>query len=95
MRCADDFFVLTKTSAAGAAVIDEPETKTKGPVKPAVDTQKKTALAQARELTIYLDGKFVPESEAEGFGIRSRPGLLYGDGIFEENSFLQWPRLSA
>jgi hypothetical protein len=55
--------VLTKTSAAGGAVIDEPVAK--APVKPAIDTQRKTAPAPARELTIYLDGKFVPESEAK------------------------------
>jgi branched-chain amino acid aminotransferase len=74
--------VLTKTT--GAAVIDEPEQKetaAKAPVKPAVDTQKKTAPAPARELTIYLDGKFLPESEAKVSVFDH--GLLYGDGIFE------------
>jgi len=73
--------VLTKTSAA---VIDEPEQKertAKAPVKPAVDTQKKTTTAPARELTIYLDGKFVSESEAKVSVFDH--GLLYGDGIFE------------
>jgi branched-chain amino acid aminotransferase len=75
--------VLTKTSAAGAAVIDEPEQETtaKAPVKPAVETQKKMAPAPARELTIFLDGKFVPESEAKVSVFDH--GLLYGDGIFE------------
>ena len=74
--------MLTKTT--GAAVIDEPEQKkttVKAPVKPAADTQKKTAPAPARELTIYLDGKFVPESEAKVSVFDH--GLLYGDGIFE------------
>jgi branched-chain amino acid aminotransferase len=73
--------VLTKTSTAGGAVIDEPETekKAKAPVKPAVDTQ--TAPAPARELTIYLDGKFVPEADAKVSVFDH--GLLYGDGIFE------------
>jgi branched-chain amino acid aminotransferase len=74
--------VLTKTT--GAAVIDEPEQKktaAQAPVKPAVETQKKTAPAPARELTIYLDGKFVPESEAKVSVFDH--GLLYGDGIFE------------
>ncbi len=71
--------MLTKTSATGAAVIDEPETQ--APAKPAIDTQKKTAPAPARELTIYLDGKFVPESEAKVSVFDH--GLLYGDGIFE------------
>jgi len=71
--------VLTKTSTA---VIDEPEqTTAKAPVKPAVDTQKKTAPAPAHGLTIYLDGKFVPESEAKVSVFDH--GLLYGDGIFE------------
>jgi len=73
--------VLTKTSTA---VIDEPEEKetmAKAPVKPAVESQKKTTTAPARELTIYLDGKFVPESEAKVSVFDH--GLLYGDGIFE------------
>ena len=73
--------MLTKTSAAGGAVIDEPEQKktAKAPVKPAVDAQK--TAAPARELTIFLDGKFVPESEAKVSVFDH--GLLYGDGIFE------------
>ncbi|HEX4630409.1 MAG TPA: branched-chain-amino-acid transaminase [Chthoniobacterales bacterium] len=74
--------MLTKTT--GAAVIDEPEQKkttAKAPVKPAVDSQKKTAPAPARELTIFLDGKFVPESDAKVSVFDH--GLLYGDGIFE------------
>jgi branched-chain amino acid aminotransferase len=78
------FFVLTKTSAAGGAVIDQPEQKareTKAPLKPAVDSQTKATPAPARELTIYLDGKFVPESEAKVSVFDH--GLLYGDGIFE------------
>ena len=73
--------MLTKTSTA---VIDEPEEKetmAKAPVKPAVESQKKTTTAPARELTIYLDGKFVPESEAKVSVFDH--GLLYGDGIFE------------
>ena len=73
--------MLTKTSTA---VIDEPEQKettAKAPVKPAVDSQKKATTAPARELTIYLDGRFVPESEAKVSVFDH--GLLYGDGIFE------------
>src|SRR5258708_27478139 len=46
-----------------------------------METQKKTAPAKARELTIYLDGKFVPEAEAKVSVFDH--GLLYGDGIFE------------
>src|SRR6266513_4907164 len=53
----------------------------KAPVKPAVDSQKKATTAPARELTIYLDGKFVPETEAKVSVFDH--GLLYGDGIFE------------
>jgi branched-chain amino acid aminotransferase len=76
--------VLTKTSTTGGLVIDEPErteTAAKAPVKPAVDKRSKTAPAQARELTIYLDGKFVPEADAKVSVFDH--GLLYGDGIFE------------
>ncbi len=64
-------------------MIDEPEQETtaKAPVKPAIETQKKMAPAPARELTIFLDGKFVPESEAKVSVFDH--GLLYGDGIFE------------
>ena len=76
--------MLTKTSTAGGAVIDEPgqtDTTAKVPVKPAVDRQSKTAPAAARDLTIYLDGKFVPEADAKVSVFDH--GLLYGDGIFE------------
>ena len=65
-------------------MIDEPEQaekSTKAPVKPATDTQTKTSPAATKELTIYLDGKFVPESEAKVSVFDH--GLLYGDGIFE------------
>ena len=73
--------MLTKTSTGGAAVIDEPEQIAEAPIKPAIETQRKTTPAPARELTIYLDGKFVPESEAKVSVFDH--GLLYGDGIFE------------
>jgi branched-chain amino acid aminotransferase len=76
--------VLTKTSTAGAGglVIDEPEQEAtpKRAVKPAVDTRK-ASVAAAKELTIYLDGKFVAEAEAKVSVFDH--GLLYGDGIFE------------
>jgi branched-chain amino acid aminotransferase len=65
-------------------VIDEPEqaeTPAKAPVQPAVDTQSKTPATAPKELTIYLDGKFVPEAEAKVSVFDH--GLLYGDGIFE------------
>jgi branched-chain amino acid aminotransferase len=65
-------------------VIDEPErteTAAKAPVKPVVDKRSKTAPVPARELTIYLDGKFVAEADAKVSVFDH--GLLYGDGIFE------------
>ena len=65
-------------------VIDEPEqagTTAKAPVQPAVDTQAKATATAPKELTIYLDGKFVPEAEAKVSVFDH--GLLYGDGIFE------------
>jgi len=73
--------VLTQTSTVGGAVIDKPETRAKAPVKPAVGNQSKTAPAPPRDLTIYLDGKFVPEADAKVSVFDH--GLLYGDGIFE------------
>ena len=64
-------------------VIDEPATRAAA-VKAAVEPANESAPAhRAREkpLTIYLDGKFVPESEAKVSVFDH--GLLYGDGIFE------------
>ena len=75
--------MLTKSSIAGA-VIDEPkrsEATSKVAVKPAIDTESKAAAPAAKELTIYLDGKFVPEADAKVSVFDH--GLLYGDGIFE------------
>ena len=75
--------MLTKSSTAGA-VIDEPkrsEATPKVAVKPAIDTESKAAAPAAKELTIYLDGKFVPEADAKVSVFDH--GLLYGDGIFE------------
>ena len=74
--------MLTKTSTAGA-VIDEAkrsEATSKVAVKPAIDTQSKAA-APAAKLTIYLDGKFVPEADAKVSVFDH--DLLYGDGVFE------------
>ena len=55
-------------------------TTAKAAVKPASesDTPAKTSADQS---TIYIDGKFVPESEAK-ISVFDH-GLLYGDGIFE------------
>ena len=65
-----------KTTESDTMVLDEP--KAKGTVKPADETTRASA---PKELTIFLDGKFVPESEAKVSVFDH--GLLYGDGIFE------------
>ncbi len=67
-------------------VIDEPETRgaaaSKEATKPANESRVESANAPApKQSTIYLDGKFVPESEAKVSVFDH--GLLYGDGIFE------------
>src|SRR3954466_5938473 len=58
-------------------VIDEPR-GTSAAVKPADETSRASA---PKELTIFLDGKFLPEGEAK-ISVFDH-GLLYGDGIFE------------
>lgn len=50
-------------------------------VKPADETSGARSASGAKELTIYLDGEFVPQSEAKVSVFDH--GLLYGDGIFE------------
>jgi branched-chain amino acid aminotransferase len=42
---------------------------------------KKTATSSRNELLVYLDGDFVPKSEAK-ISVFDH-GLLYGDGVFE------------
>lgn len=62
--------------------MDEPKrsgTTPKVAVKPAIETQAKAT--EAKALTIYLDGKFVPEADAKVSVFDH--GLLYGDGVFE------------
>lgn len=54
-------------------------------VKPANDTQ--AVKTNRKTLTIYIDGKFVPEAEAKVSVFDH--GLLYGDGIFEGIRFYQ------
>src|SRR3954467_15185675 len=66
-----------KIPESDTAVLDKPELK-KAAVKPADET---TRAAAPEELTIFLDGKFVPQSEAKVSVFDH--GLLYGDGIFE------------
>jgi len=65
-------------------VIDEPKRSgatPKAAVKPADETHANSASSTAKELTIFLDGKFVPEADAKVSVFDH--GLLYGDGIFE------------
>ena len=50
-------------------------------VKPANETAGASAAAPTKELTIYLDGEYVPQSQAKVSVFDH--GLLYGDGIFE------------
>lgn len=62
-------------------VLDEPQARgasTTPAVKPA--NESKTA-APAKQSTIYIDGQFLPESEAKVSVFDH--GLLYGDGVFE------------
>lgn len=65
--------------------MDEPKRSGTTPapgVKPAIDTQTNAAPSEgAKSLTIYLDGKFVPEADAKVSVFDH--GLLYGDGVFE------------
>lgn len=64
-------------------VMDEPKNRgaaAKRAVKPASDSQTVTKTA-AKPSIIYIDGKFLPESEAK-ISVFDH-GLLYGDGIFE------------
>ena len=73
-----DVFAPMKTTESDTMVLDEPQVKTAA-VKPADESSR--AAAPAKELTIFLDGKFVPQSEAKVSVFDH--GLLYGDGIFE------------
>ena len=62
-------------------VMDEPQTGDASPnaaVKPANETRTG---GSAKQSTIYVDGQFLPESEAK-ISVFDH-GLLYGDGIFE------------
>jgi branched-chain amino acid aminotransferase len=64
--------------------MDEPKRSGATPktaVKPADETQANSSSSSASELTIFLDGKFVPEADAKVSVFDH--GLLYGDGIFE------------
>ncbi|CAN5679964.1 branched-chain-amino-acid transaminase [soil metagenome] len=61
-------------------VMDEPKARGAA-VKPANEGAAGGSATAKKELTIYLDGEFVPESEAKVSVFDH--GLLYGDGIFE------------
>ena len=61
-------------------VIDEPKARVDA-VKPGNEARAATSSTAAQALTIYVDGKFVPEGEAKVSVFDH--GLLYGDGIFE------------
>lgn len=65
-------------------VMDKPAARDVAPkaaVKPANESRTSASSAATKQSTIYLDGKFVPESEAKVSVFDH--GLLYGDGIFE------------
>ncbi|CAN5133279.1 branched-chain-amino-acid transaminase [soil metagenome] len=61
-------------------VMDGPKARG-GAVKPANESAGGGSVTEKKQLTIYLDGEFVPESEAKVSVFDH--GLLYGDGIFE------------
>ena len=73
-----------KTATADGEMVLEKSTSrtatTKAAVKPASESNAEPKESD-KESTIYLDGKFVPESEAKVSVFDH--GLLYGDGIFE------------
>jgi branched-chain amino acid aminotransferase len=71
--------VLTKTTADGdgTTLVEEPRRTTRT-VKPADESRPAKA---TKPMTIFLDGKFVPEEDAKVSVFDH--GLLYGDGIFE------------
>ena len=74
----------TPTHGGGeAAVLDRPSLRASNDaaVKPANDATKQPKAAAKKELTIFIDGEFLPQAEAKVSVFDH--GLLYGDGIFE------------
>ena len=73
-----------KTATADGEMVMEKSTSradtAKGAVKPASESDA-PAKTSAQGSAIYIDGKFLPESEAK-ISVFDH-GLLYGDGIFE------------
>jgi branched-chain amino acid aminotransferase len=61
--------------------MDEPPQAGTGAVKPANESASGGSVTKKKELTIHIDGNFVPASEAKVSVFDH--GLLYGDGIFE------------
>ena len=73
-----------KTATADGEMVMEKSTARTASAKPAVKPASESdapAKESAKESTIYIDGKFLPESEAK-ISVFDH-GLLYGDGIFE------------
>jgi len=65
-------------------VLEQPKAGAASPnaaVKPANESRTGLSPAPAKQTTIFLDGQFLPESEAKVSVFDH--GLLYGDGIFE------------
>ncbi len=65
-------------------VLEDPKREAPSPnaaVKPANETRTGAKNTGARQSIIYLDGQFLPDSEAKVSVFDH--GLLYGDGIFE------------
>ncbi|MFN2476808.1 MAG: branched-chain-amino-acid transaminase [Chthoniobacterales bacterium] len=73
----------TKTTDADTLVMEKAkdEPSLNAVVKPADETANSGSVIPAKELTIYLDGEYVPQSQAKVSVFDH--GLLYGDGIFE------------
>src|SRR5204862_1709282 len=76
-----DFSVLTKTpdGEVDEVLVEKPRAKAADAVKPADESRR--ARPAAKTPLIYVDGEFLPESEAK-ISVFDH-GLLYGDGIFE------------
>ena len=65
-------------------VLDEPKADAPSPnaaIKPANEVRTAATASSTKEPTIFIDGKYYPESEAKVSVFDH--GLLYGDGIFE------------
>src|SRR4051812_47732721 len=71
-----------KTATADGEMVMEKSTSGRAASKPVPGgDDDASAKGTAKESTIYIDGKFLPESEAK-ISVFDH-GLLYGDGVFE------------